>query len=295
MTNKLNRFFGIFVFVLILAGSLLPVFAENNLVYRFSYDAKEVSSASPFTVKILVDSLQPVNGYAFSVIYDVQKTKLVGLVDAGSVVDFWRPKPEVFGGGRIRFEGVSIKPFSGSSGLIYSLTFEPLEEGEFKIFFEPKSSAYLANGKGTRVDPELRELKLVITSEVVLGSGQVGEKPKDATLPLIKIVSITPDSITDGQRLLSYLVKDDDSGVGTVTVRFRRWFGWGSSLLASNSMSIPRGVWAVEFLVADNSGNFARKVVYDWDVFMLSVLPIILLSFLILVVFINKIFKRKRV
>ncbi len=255
--------------------------------------SSEIGLNSDFEVKILIDSDQPINAYSLNVFYPADFLEFRGFNNAGSIIDISREGPKVFQNGKIKIEGASLHPFLGLKGLILTLKFKAFKSSEVEIGFSD-ARVYLANGKGTKAIPKLQNRKIEILSEEISPTDSGVIHGVDEVLPRIEKISLIADPISPEQKLLGYLVNDNESGVKEVLVQMRRWLWWEKEAVSQNPTALAKNIWSVKLKVIDNSGNISEQVVYDWWAFVKFTLPILALFAFFVVMVINIIFRRKK-
>lgn len=261
-------------------------------VLYFDGPTGAVGTGDEFSVKVLIESEEPVNAYSLTIGYsDAALARIVSLSDAGSIADLKREPPQVTGPTSIKFMGASLKPFQGKGGLLFAINFKAFRPGLLELGVGgPK--VYLADGKGTKIIPQAE------TFEILIGEGREslvgGSIIEDKAPPEIEFLKLVDDPITPRQKLVSFLVKDDFSGVKEAVYRERRWLWWGSWKSAQNPTAIPLRTWSVEVKVFDNAGNAVSRIIYDWETFVKSNFVLwLILAFAVFTVA-NKRIKRKR-
>ena len=288
--------FTILVFASAVFFSAIFALADTGAVLSLKPSAEILSVGSDFSVQIFVDSDQPINAYSFDVIYPSDKLDVASLNEAGSVVDLWQSKPKVFVGGKIKFSGGSFSPFTGSNGLVYTVTFRAIREGEASIGFGGESYVYLANGKGTKIAPSLKGVNVDISGEgggSGFGASSTAERKTDFSPPSINNFLFVGDPVSPDQKLVGFLVRDDKSGTKNVFIKFKQWLWWEDWEEAVNPMPVPNTAWAVRIRAVDNQGNVSEELVYDWAAFLRYLLPILLIAVFLVALVINRILKRK--
>ncbi|MEK7180763.1 MAG: cohesin domain-containing protein [Patescibacteria group bacterium] len=276
-----------FLFVSI-SVPLVAAEAATGLYFKGPIDG--VSVGDEFSVEILIDSDQPLNAYSFVLKYPTDNLQVIGFNSANSIIDVQREEPQVFEGGSIKFAGASLKPFSGRGGIISIINFKALRSGNETLnFSEPK--VYLADGKGTKVVPGFKSIDIKIGEAV----GTIPHKIEfnDIKPPEIVILNLTKDPITSGRKLLSFLIKDDVSGVKEILYREMRWFWWGEFQKAQNPSALPLRTWAVEIKAIDNAGNVTQRTIYDWGALVKSYFLLWFVIVLAAILVINRLIRRK--
>lgn len=253
--------------ILVFIGGLYTAHAAQYSLY-FSAPTSTIAVGSEFAVKILADSDQPLNAYAVSFSYPIDKLALLGFDDSKSVINIWQGRPAVYEDGLVTFRGGSLTPWRGTGGEVLTARFRAVREGAVELPFS-NSSVYLANGKGTKVAPQLESLKLQIAaaspSQISSGEsgGQAGGETADTTPPEIKYLSLIDDPLNGSQKLLSFMVSDPESGVASTFMRARSFLFWSDWAPAQNPTAVPLSVWSVGFRATDNSGNIAERTFYN--------------------------------
>jgi len=278
----------IIILTLIILGTPVLISAYSPRLYFNSDELIELGAE--FQVDLLVQTDQPVNAYSINFVYPANNLELIRIDNSKSIADVWRDSPRVFEGGRINFNGGGLEPFSGDGGLILSIIFKAIQLGEVRFNFED-SSLYLANGKGTKVEPSLDDLTIKIRE----GNGEILAQNVDNNPPEVDFISIIEDPITPDQRILSFKVKDEESGIKETLIRTKHWLWWDDFEEVPNSLALSKGAWAINFRVVDNQGNISEKFIYDWKVFLKRILPILIVIIGALFLVINRIRKPRKV
>ncbi len=284
----MKRILLIFILAYFVFAPGIPAVAAEPVLY---FDGpREVGVGSEFSLKVLVDSDQALNAYAFTINYPSEFFELIYLNDSGSILDVWRDRPQVFEKGPVTFSGGSLTPFSGSQGVLLTFNLKALKEELIEFSFGD-SKVYLANGKGTEVSPVKRSFKLNVVS------GQTSsfkEKVSDREPPSIQKLVLIPDPIVPQRKLASFLVKDSESGVKEAQILYRRWLWWEGPIRAQNPTALPLSAWAVKVVVQDNLGNVSESTIYDWTAFLSHTFLIFLIVLFLLGVVINRAIRRKK-
>lgn len=292
---KTKTTFSIFYFLISTLYFLFSIFYVNAANYselRFDTPSESLIVRQEFEVKLLLFTDQPINAYSIKFMYPKNLVELLGFNDANSIIDIWQTQPQVTLGGDISLKGGSIKPLISGEGLITTIKFKALTSGKGEIIFD-KSNVYLANGKGTEVVPGTENFSLNIIENP---GGILTQEPKavDETPPAIEKLSVIEDPINTNQKLLSFIVKDDVSGIEKVYYQTKSWLWWGEIKPALNPTAFSSNIWAVNFRVVDNQGNISTQTIYDWSVFVKKVFPIIIFLVVIFFLVINRIRKSKK-
>ncbi len=272
-TNKYKSKIGMKIAILFLAsiGLLLAdisgVRAASQSLY-FSAPSGTIAVGSEFPVKILIDSDQPLNAYVVTFSYDPGVLTIVGFDNGKSIIDVWQGQPAVSENGSVGLRGGSVTPFSGKGGNIITVNFRAVGEGEPMLAFG-NSSFYMANGKGTKVVPQTADLKFqILSAGAVTSTLPVYEEASDIAPPTIKYLSLVQDPFNSGQKLLSFMVSDPDSGIRETLVRTRSLLLWSDWIPAQNPTAIPLSAWSIGFRAIDNRGNISERTLYNFSAFL---------------------------
>ena len=283
---------------LVVLSLILVAFSATKLTWSayselyFQGPEENLIMGSEFEVKLLLSTDQPVNAYSINFSYPKEIVELIGFNDAGSIINIWQTQPQVSLGGDVSLKGGSTKAHNSGEGLITTINFKALTTGSGEIKFS-NSNVYLANGKGTEVTPGLKNLAL----KVIEGSGGIPFKEpnaEDNLPPDIDGLSVIEDPLNTDQKLLSFIVKDDESGIEKVNYKTRRWFWWSKSQPALNPTAFSSDIWSINFEVVDNQGNASQQTLYDWSIFLKRVLPVSIIILGAFLLVINRIVRKKK-
>ena len=269
----MNHFRSLITSLAFIAALGLPFFAHAATAVYFEAPTSSVSVGSALPVRVLLDSDEPVNAYSFDIRYPAGLLNLQGTNNANSIITIQRSIPTASGGGDIVVNGGSEVPFVGSGGEVIELDFVPQATGTAEISFA-SAAVYLANGKGTKVVPQVES----VTIAIVAASGTASSSPvvspvvfpnesNDVTPPQITSLSFTDDPFNADQMLFTFAASDAVSGIKETDVRYRSGFFWSAWQAAKNPVSLSRGVWEVDLRAIDNAGNVAEQTFYNWGAF----------------------------
>lgn len=307
MKNSLITFFSI----ILLSGSIFFSAASPILITHAASDTGVNASlyfaapASPpvvgesFSVTVALSIDQPANAYAFSLQYNGSALRLDDVNVAGSIITVSPSLPTVQGN-TISYVGGSFVPFLGSTGKLLTLDFTAIATGTDQIIFAPSSFVYLANGKGTKVAPQL----LAASVHVLAGGAVQNENPVitptstgtssvagvDTTPPSITSLAFVADPFDQSHKLLGFLVSDAGSGMADMEVRTRSGLFWSGWEIAENPIPLANNVWEADLRIADHAGNTAEATIYDWPAFWktaavwggMTIVGVIVIIFLII-------------
>lgn len=185
------------------------------------------------------------------------------------MIDIWQTEPQESEGGRLVFTGGSLEPFEGQGGELLAIRFKAVKARPAFFVFET-ASAYLADGQGTRANSKFQNVAVSIEEGAPL---VLETPPPDNVPPEIASFAFTPDPVNQNQKLLSFIVKDEGSGVKAVEIRSRRLLLWSSWENAESPVLVPQNIWSVGIRLTDNSGNMRERILYEWPVFFRNTLP----------------------
>lgn len=266
--------------------------AEAKTVFYFQGEQTD-KTTTDFTVKVLVDSDEPLNAYDLTIAYPSDLVSVKSIDNSHSIINIWQNtffEPPT--NGPIKIKGGSLKSFQGEAGEIISLHLTALKIGRGDFIFE-KAAAYLADGRGTMAGVETKNSPLLIYSLVLEPStsteiiqGKIVEfGEKDKLPPLINFLKIEKNPFNDKEKLLIFDVQDKDSGIKSIWIKTKSYLSWSNWQEASNPYSFSPRVWAIRFRVMDNSGNISERIIYRWDILIYKViLAVVLLSLLVFLV-----------
>src|SRR3989344_546935 len=258
--------------------------ADNPRIY-FEAPVKQVAPGSEFTVKVLVDTPQPINAIDIDINYSQDTLELVSLNNSKSIIDFWQGGPQnPPAGNPINLQGGSINPFTGSGGKIITLNFRAKKEGRANLSFA-KSDLYYADGKGTRADNEPAvSLNISIIEGVKIESfTEEAGIIEDKIPPIIETAKVALAPI-DKSRLAVFQATDDSSGIKMTEIRFRQFLSWSDWQTVTNPVRLPSTAWTFQIKATDNAGNASEKTVYVPQAFLNLGIPILALLTLIIAI-----------
>lgn len=250
-----------------------PLAGAAGQVLYFDASARSVGVGEELAIGIFIDTDQPVNAYAVNFVFSSAALEVVGLDNSRSIIDVWPGEPLVHESGTVSFKGGSLHPFSGERGELLTIRFRALKAGPADFQFGD-SALYLANGKGTKIIPQIKNLSFtVVAPREVSGearpqSAELASASLDANSPEILFIGLIQDPINSEQKFLSFQASDRDSGIKDVFYQSRSWIFWSDAQNAQNPVALPAGVWSARITVHDNAGNAADKTVYDWYAFL---------------------------
>lgn len=262
---------------LFLAGILATPAALASTSFYAAPSLDDLTPGSEFEAAIAVNSDVPLNAYLLVLRYSPETLEVVRFNNSGSIINVWQNQPTASTDGVIRWSGGSFTPFSGEGGELLRIIFKTRATGAANISFET-AEAYIADGKGTRAESNAGDLAF----RIVPGEPRGTLAASDNAPPVIETLALASDPFNPNQNLLSFIVKDADSGVKDVEARYRTYLGWSEWQTARNPVAFPPNAWAVGIRVRDNVGNQTAQIVYHWPAFFKNFSPLL---FAILAIF----------
>lgn len=260
--SRIKMMFAVFTLVSAAGFSLPALFtraAISPMLY-FDVPAKKIGIDSSITVKVLIDSGTALNAYNLTVTYPSRTLSFVSLDDSQSIINVWQSSDAGRENGEVHIIGGSTNPFHGTGGEIARITFRATGEGD-GIFDFADVKLYAADGKGTLIKIKGSPFGISVQKNAPLIPA---EERIDTSPPEINFIALEKDPLNQNQKLLSFLVKDKDSGIKETLTRYRTWFTWTSWSRVNNPAAIPLNAWTVDFRVQDNLGNLRNAIFYDW-------------------------------
>jgi hypothetical protein len=214
--NKIAAVFFFLMFGLVFFPSL--ALAQMYRIY-FSPIVKEIYQDDIFILELRISSLdQKINAADVSLLFDKDKLEVKDLNTGGSLFTLWPQKP-VFSNeeGKISFVGGTPNGFQGENALVLKIIFLAKNKGKAKIDFQDTTLFFLADGKGTPINPWLKSLTLNIL-------GRPAElNPKNEWQSLKELDKIPPEpfeiklsrdpSIFNNQYFITFFTTDKESGI----------------------------------------------------------------------------------
>jgi hypothetical protein len=152
------------------------------------------------TLKVIVSSNDsPFNAVSGVVFFPTSIFSVESISKANSVLNFWVTEPLISkSAGTIKFEGISLGGFSGSTGSVITVNLRAIKAGEGEVSF--KSGQVLANdGQGTDITGNLNSGNfIVIESTTKKIETETKTKPASTVIPKI-IEEIKPSVIETTQ------------------------------------------------------------------------------------------------
>jgi len=269
------------------------VFAEENPDIYFDAPKGAIAPQSEFILRMLLKSEKPVNAASFTLTYSHDIFELLNIHTKSSVIDsvidFWVEGPRESRPGVVSGQGGASVPFAGEDGLLLELDFRARAVGVAQVSLLD-TQLYYADGGGTRAPVKKKVLFFDVSPDgEVLGI----ERREDTTPPVFQEFHIATNPI-DGLRMIVFKGADSESGVQKIYIRTRAYLSWSEWQEVSIPTRLDRGVWAVEFMLVDSSGNETTKTRYIFGEIIQKIIYIGFFFLLIALIFmgINRFKKR---
>ncbi len=144
------------VFIVMLTLLLLPAFA-NAAELRMKASTSSVHVGDTFTIGVSLNTQKKSINALDGALTFSSNLKLSGIHLAGSLVPLWIVSPTEKAFGTVSFAGIlpggykssTLPKTSTQQGNVFTLVFTALSSGVARLTFEPHTSAYLNDGKGT--------------------------------------------------------------------------------------------------------------------------------------------------
>ncbi|MDP2703858.1 MAG: cohesin domain-containing protein [bacterium] len=192
----------------------MPVFAAEI----FLEPDKNPGQEDQFKVDIFLSTEEQLNAIEGTLHFPLDLLELKSVDDGNSIINFWVERPNVISNGDIRFSGITPGGYTGSRGLIFSITFKVLQEGNG--VFDIRDSRVLRNdGKGTEAKLQTINSPFIISKKTVVFQVPVSET-KDIDSPESFVPEIARDStIFDGKWFLVFSTQDKATGIDHYEVK----------------------------------------------------------------------------
>jgi len=237
--------------ILIIFAILFPSIASAGATLFVSPDNGTYSIGDLFSVLVNVNTGgQPINAVSGQINFDNSRLQISSLGFAKSILTIWTEEPSFSNeGGVVRFSGGVPNPgYTGASGSILRITFQPKAKGQASVIFI--SGSVLANdGKGTNI---LDNLKGGIYSVVA-----VAEKPiKTETIPTAPLIETkiskitTPPVITSWQETIEEGTSIKIHGLAypsSKVVVFFQYFKDSEEPISEETYSGPDGRFSITY------------------------------------------------
>ncbi len=142
------------IILLVLLFTFLPLEA-NGATLSVSPSLNTLTVGSRLTLKILASGDVSFNAVSGVVSFPTSIFIIESVSKTNSILNFWVTEPTISkGDGTIKFEGVSLGGFQGTTGTVITITLRAIKVGTGKVSFQ--SGQILANdGEGTNITESL--------------------------------------------------------------------------------------------------------------------------------------------
>jgi hypothetical protein len=246
-----------------LLALIIPAWAgAANLV--MSSEKQSFEAGDEFLVELKLDSgTEKINVVDAALNFDPSKMEVRDITTGGSIFNLWTRTPVYSNdSGKVFFTGGTTK--NAASGKILSIAFLAKTAGSGEITISSDSSAYLADGKGTKQQLKADSVKFAISER----SGQRASSGSwtkllaaDKTPPENLAVTLGEDpSMFGGKYFLSFSATDSSSGLNYFEIQEGDYPAASSEspyVLRDQSLKTP-----VKIIAVDKAGNQTQSVVY---------------------------------
>ncbi|MDP3956568.1 MAG: cohesin domain-containing protein [bacterium] len=204
-----------FVFYVLLFAAV-PVFASNLFL---GSDTNQIVVGDEFMVSLLLNTEDGINALEGRVVFPLELLEVKDISDGNSLVNFWVERPQ--GGSEIVFSGITPGGWKGTEGMIFSITFKAIKEGNGNINLLG-ARALLNDGAGTPSPLSTAGFELAISPRGG-ETKKVFPVKKDQEPPETFKPEITADqNLFDGQWFLVFAAADKGLGMAHYEVRESR-------------------------------------------------------------------------
>lgn len=208
----------------LVASAALPRIVLAASLY-FSITPAEIRQNDVFVAEVKVSSPQEKINVADGIISFNKDILDVKSVSTGnSIFSLWTRTP-IFSNdtGRIIFTGGAPNGFQGKEGKILKIVFLAKEKGKANLAFAGDSALYLDDGKGTKIQPKLEPLTILVLErsqkETPKDEWQ-GILASDKTPPSDPEIKLGKDpSMFDNKFFISFFATDEGSGIKSYEVK----------------------------------------------------------------------------
>lgn len=196
----------------------VPAFAAETF---FETENPQIRVGDKFEVGFFLNTeSQDINAVESRVVFPASLLRLKEIRDGNSIVNFWIERPKAING-EILFSGIIPGGYFDKRGLIFSLVFQAIQEGQGSI--EIRDIKTLINdGQGTEAKTAASNLQFVISKQALPSQPATTEK-KDKNIPEAFEPVVTSDpAIFDGKYFLVFSAQDKESGIDRYEIQENR-------------------------------------------------------------------------
>lgn len=248
-------------------------------LYFYTY-ADSFGIGSELTINVFIDSHRALNAYEVEIGYSPNILEFTHFNTVNSIVDFWKIEPKIIEPGVVRLQGGGSVPFAGGGGELIKIHFRAKKEGLAQLSFR-KAEVYYADGIGTKAQVSFKPISFSVVSYL----NATSDFTEDKKPPIISEVSVNKSPV-DKNKILSFRIRDDNSGTRLAYARIKKRLFWDEWQITQSPMQITKNVWAIQIKAVDNQGNIAQKTNYIWQeifdkffIFILSTIAMLTLLY----------------
>lgn len=207
-----------FVLILLISLYFVPFLTLAAGIY-FGIPTEKIYQGDIFMIKVRISNPDKlVNAIEGHLIFDKNKLEVKEITTNDSLLNIWAKYPSFSNtDGKIDFIGGNPKGFQEEDGSILNIFFLAKEKGIAKLDFQDNTLMFLADGKGTSINPWLKSLTLNILEK----PKEISSKnelqtfiEKDKTPPEPFEITLGKDpSIFNNQYFISFAAVDKESGI----------------------------------------------------------------------------------
>lgn len=188
----------------------IPAFAAE---VSFNAKAQEIKAGQLFEVGVFINTdNEEINAIEGKIIFPQNLLEIKKINDGNSIINFWIEKPKSASDGQIAFSGIVPGGYTGNQGLIFSIIFQSIQEGQGSTEIRD-IKALLNDGKGREAKTTIFNFQFSISKEMPGFEFQVPGF-KDTESPEEFKPEIASDSnIFDGKYFLVFATQDKGSGI----------------------------------------------------------------------------------
>lgn len=199
----------IIIFAVVFLFSATSVFAAETF---FETKNPEIRLGDKLEANFFLNTdNENINAIEGKIIFPEKLIELKEIKDGNSIINFWIERPKTSDGG-ILFSGIIPGGYSGKKGLILSVVFQSIQEGQGLV--EARDIKVLLNdGEGTETGVTISNLQFVISKQALLPKPSLPEK-KDIDMPEVFEPMVASDpTVFNGKYFLVFATQDKGSGI----------------------------------------------------------------------------------
>lgn len=228
LTLNFLRLFGVLFCV---GFALLPFWAEA-VELNLTSQSQEIRSGDQFEAGFFLNTdNEDINAVEGKIVFPADLLELKEIRDGNSIINFWIERPSVSRqtdakqeretNANIVFSGIIPGGYLGKKGLIFSVVFQSIQEGQGSIEIRD-IKALLNDGKGTAANVTISNLQFVISGQAPASQPAAVER-KDADMPEVFEPIVTSDpAVLGGKYFLVFATQDKGSGIDHYEIQENR-------------------------------------------------------------------------